>query len=348
MNQTALGLGKRGHTVYIIAHPVGRFVRSASPQLNIIPKKLGMDYNPVMVAYIRNFIRQNKIDLMVTNIEKEVMIGGLASRLCRIPNVRRVGREDDFNEKFRVKWHHRLLVDHCIVPCNLIRDNALRRAKWLDGSKFKTIYNGRNLVDVSSEFRRRQRREWGFSDDDVVIGVTAQLIPIKGVDHLIRAFARLVPNEPTCRLVITGEGRERPILENLVKKLKVTEHTVFAGYSANPLLTAACYDVAVCPSLFEGFPNTVVEYLAATRAVVTTDAGGVPEMIKHRFNGILIPCGDENELYQKLLELVQGPELRERLQHNAHRTVVDKFSEDIMLDHLEAFFRETLDSYHMT
>ncbi len=345
MNQTALGLGKRGHVVYIIAHPRGRFVRSAAPQLNIIPQKLGMDYNPWMIVNIRRFLVQHSIELVLTNIEKEVMIGGLASRLCRIPNVRRVGREDDFNERFRVKWHHRLLVDRCIVPCNLIRDNAMRRAKWLAGSNFETIYNGRNPVDISQEDRRNQRRDWGFSDEDVVIGVTSQLIPIKGVDRLIRVFARLLATQPNCRLVITGEGRERPNLEMLANRLNVSAQTVFTGYSANPLHTAGAYDIAVCASQFEGFPNTVVEYMAAGRPVVTTDAGGVPEMITHQVNGLLVPCDDEDKLFESVLELVQNPEMRKTLQRNARQTIREKFSEDIMLDKLEAFFRQTIRQY---
>ncbi len=347
MNQTALGLGNRGHEVHIIAHPAGRFVRSASHKLNVIPKKLGMDYNPLMIAYIRRVIRQNRFDLVVTNIEKEVMIGGLASRLCRIPNVRRVGREDDFNDKLRVKWHHRWLVDRCIVPCNLIRDNAMQRAKWLDGSNFKTIYNGRNLIDISPEDRQHQRRDWGFSDDDVVIGVTAQLIPIKGVDRLMRVFARLVATQPNCRLVITGEGRERPNLEKLARSLNVAEKVVLAGYATEPIKTAGAYDIAVCPSLYEGFPNTVVEYLAASRPVVTTDAGGVPEMINHRENGLLVPCDDEEKLFENVLELVQNQNLRKTLQFNARETIREKFSEDIMLDKLEAFFRQTIEQYQL-
>ncbi len=346
MNQTALGLGERGHDVHIIAHPAGRFVRSASPKLNIIPKKLGMDYNPMMIAYIQGFIREHHIDLMVTNIEKEIMIGGIASRLCRIPNVRRVGREDDFNEKLRVKWHHRWLVDRCIVPCNLIRDNALQRAKWLDGSKFETIYNGRNLVDIPQLDRQRQRRDWGLFDDDFIIGVTAQLIPIKGVDRLMRVFARLLAIQPKCRLVVTGEGRERPGLEKLAGSLNLAAKVVFAGYSDNPIKTAGAYDIAVCPSLFEGFPNTVVEYLAAGRPVVTTDAGGVPEMINHRENGLLVPCDQEDQLFENVLELLQNLDLRKSLQQNARQTILKKFSADIMLDKLEAFFRQTISEYH--
>ena len=342
MNQTAAGLEGRGHSVWIIAHPNGRFVKSASRKLKIVPRKLGMDYNPLTVYFIRRFIMENRIDVMVTNIEKEVIVGGLAARLCSIPNIRRVGREDDFNEKLRVRWHHQLFVDRCLVPCDLIRDNALKRAGWLDGTRFTTIYNGRNPSRATPVQRDRQRRAWGFSEKDMVIGITAQLTRVKGVDGLIRVFGRLLHERPDCALVITGEGAERRNLEMLAKEIHVDHRLVFNGYSSDPMLTAAAYDVAVCTSLFEGFPNVVVEYLAAGKPVVTTDAGGIPEMVEHGVNGLLVPCGDEDRLHEDLLLLVNDMTLRETLQRNAYRTIQEKFSEDIMLDRLEAFFGQTI------
>lgn len=342
MSRTALGLERRGHPVWIIAHPKGRFVRSASQQLKVVPVKLGMDYNPGIIFFIYRFIKKHQIDVVVTNIEKEIMVGGVASRLAKIPNVRRVGREDDFNERLRVKWHHRLLVDRCIVPCNLIRDNAKKRASWLDTDIFETIYNGRNLVGYTEKEICARRNSWGLSEKDCVLGVTSQLSRIKGVDGIIRVFAKIWNHYPNCYLVITGEGAERPNLESLTKDLGISERVVFAGFSKDPLLTAATYDIAISNSQFEGFPNTVVEYFAAAKPVVTTDAGGVPEMVRHGYNGLIFPCGEEEKLYENLLRLLRDPSLQETLKQNARQTILEKFSEDIMLDNLETFFNRVV------
>jgi glycosyltransferase involved in cell wall biosynthesis len=345
MSRTALGLEQKGHKVWILAHPAGRFVRSASTQLTVIPKKLGMDYNPLMIGFLRRFIQRNRIQLVLTNIEKEVVIGGMAARLCGIPNVRRVGREDDFNENYRVKWHHRLLVDRCIVPCNLIRDNAMKRARWLDGSIFTTIYNGRNPVRYAAQEINRQKSKWGLSEKEVIVGVTSQLSKVKGVDSLVRVFPEIVRKHPACRLVVTGEGKERANLETLARELEIPECVIFSGFTSDPLLAAASYDIAVSSSRFEGFPNTVVEYLAAGRPVVATDAGGVAEMVEHMKNGVLVPCGDEKKLLEGIQLLIANQALRKRLGLNAIRTIEEKFSEDRMLDNLDAFFRETILTY---
>jgi glycosyltransferase involved in cell wall biosynthesis len=304
-----------------------------------------MDYNPYMILFIRQFIKQHRIDLMLTNIEKEVIIGGMAGRLCKIPNVRRVGREDDFNERLLVKWHHRLLVDRCVVPCNLIRDNALKRARWLDGSMFTTIYNGRNPETYSAQEKIQQKKSWGLSEQDFIIGSNTQLTKIKGTVLLISAFAEILKTHLDCYLVITGEGPEQRNLELQVRELGISERVVFGGFTSNPLLTAAAYDIAVSGSLFEGFPNTVVEYFAAGTPVVTTDAGGVSEMVENMHNGLIVPCGDVKKLHDALALLVKKPQLREDLRSNAMRAIEEKFSEDIMLDKLETFFEETINSY---
>jgi glycosyltransferase involved in cell wall biosynthesis len=347
MNQTALGLERRGHNLWIIAHPNGRFIKSASRKLSMLPKKLGMDYNPYMVVFIWRFIVKNRIDLIVTNIEKEVILGGMASRLGRIPNVRRVGREDDFNEKFRVQWHHRLLVDRCIVPCDLIRNNALKRAGWLDGSMFTTIYNGRNPETYSTQEKVQQKKAWGLAAHDFVIGSNTQLTKVKGTTVLISALAEILKTHPGCYLVITGEGPERKNLELQARDLGISDRVVFGGFTSNPLRSAAAYDIAVSVSLFEGFPNTVVEYFAAGTPVVATDAGGVSEMVENMKNGLIVPCGDVQKLHDGLVLLMEKPQLREDLRKNALRTVEAKFSEDIMVDKLETFFKETINTHRI-
>jgi glycosyltransferase involved in cell wall biosynthesis len=297
-----------------------------------------MDYNPFSILFVIWQIKTKKIDLIVTNIEKEVICGGIAARLARIPNIRRVGREDDFNQKFKVKLHHRLLVDKCIVPCNLVRDQAVLRAPWLDPSRFVTIYNGKNECHFSDDEADRQRAQWGLSKQDFIIGATVQLSESKGLLELIRVFGRLADRYSHIRLVITGEGPLKPSLQNLVKELDLTAKVVFTGFSSRPLLSAAAYDIAVCNSTFEGFPNTVVEYFAAGKPVVTANAGGVAEMARNDYNALLIPCVDEEALSGSLVRLIEFADLRKELSRNARSTIQAGFSEDHMLDRLEAFY----------
>ncbi len=339
MEKTALGLKQRGHRVWIVAHPNGRFLGSAHRELNLLPHKLGMDYNPVSVLYLCYLIREKKIDMVVTNIEKEVAIGGLAARLARIPNIRRVGNEDDFTPRWKVKWHHRLFVDHCIVPCNHILKSAMKRAPWLNPNQFITIYNGRNYQAFTEEQIKHQRHAWGVDADTCVIGSTSRLSSGKGISGLIRVFSQIAKRHRQIKLVITGEGNAKKNFMDQTQQLGIENRVVFAGFSTDPVKTAAAYDIAVCNSSFEGFPNTVVEYFASGCPVVSTNVGGIPEMARHEYNAMLIPSNDDEKLYCNLIRLIESSDLRTVLKQNAVKTIANGFSEEIMLDRLENFYR---------
>lgn len=334
MQKTALGLEGRGHKVWILAHPEGRFAAAASSDVKVVLKKLGMDYNPVMIWWLVQFIKTHGIDLVVTNIEKEVAIGGIAARLSGIPNIRRVGREDDFNRRLKVRWNHQTLVDHCIVPCDYVRDRAIERAPWLRMEQFKTIYNGRNIVDNDPSEVEALRRSWGGATGRLVVGITAQLSRQKRIDLLIRAFSRVLKRLPGLVLVVTGEGPERSSLENLVTELGLAHAVVFAGFSHLPEFVSAAYDIAVSSSSIEGFPNTVVEYFAVGRPVVTTRAGGVCEMARNGHNALVVDVDDEAALAEAIHTLAVNPDYRRTLGENAMQTIRSGFSEDLMLEGL--------------
>lgn len=340
MHRTALGLEARGHRVWIVSHPDSRFTVSAPRGIRIIPKRLGMDYNPFMILYLVRLIKRNLIDLVVTNIQKEITIGGSAARLAGIPSIRRIGNENDINPRFR--WRQKHLVDHTIAPSVSVLDEAKKKVTWLDPARYTVIYNGRNPAAYSTEEIARQRRRWGLSEKDFIIGSTTQLAEVKGLDRLIGVFKTLIDSQVDAHLVITGEGPALPGLEAQAAGLGVSERVVFAGFSDEPLRVAAAYDVAILNSSLEGFPNTLVEYLAAGAAVVSTDVGGVGEIITDGENGLLVEAGDDRQLLDAISRLQRDRDLRSRLVREGLKTIESGFSEDVMVDGLERFFKERI------
>jgi glycosyltransferase involved in cell wall biosynthesis len=340
MHRTALGLEERGHRVWILSHPESRFTKSAPAGIRLIPKKLGMDFNPAMILYLVGFIKRHKIDLVLTNIQKEVVIGGLAARVSGIPNVRRIGNEYDLND--RVRWRQRHLVNHSIVPCEFTLDAAVRRLSWIERDLFTVIYNGVNPAEYSPEDRAVIRHEWGVPVDAKVIGCTSSLGSVKGLEGLITAFGRVATDHPEIHLVLSGEGPEETALKRVAEASGVSDRVVFAGFTAEPTRAAAAYDIAVLNSEVEGFPNAVVEYMAAGTPVVSTRVGGVPEILTDGRNGLLIEPGDLDALVAGLRSLLADPELRRQLGEKARLTVEEGFSEAGMVDRVEALFKKTI------
>lgn len=337
---TAEGMQKRNHNVLIVSNPRSKLNQKNYPHLNIIEKRLGFDYNPYSIIYLTNQIRRHKIQCVVTNIRKEVIAGGQAAKLCKIPNVRRIGLSVDLNE--RVKQLHKNLITHSIIPCDYIFNDASLKNDWLKRENFTTIYNGRNAVEFDESEIQRIRNLWGVSDNTIVIGTTVKLSKIKNVAGLVKVFSALLKDYENIKLVVAGTGPEEQNLRDLVQSLNISSHVFFNGFTHEAQLIAACYDIAVLNSDEEGFPNTLVEYLSAGTAAIAANVGGTDEILRNGYNGLMISPQNEEELLSKLRMLIEDKELRGKLGYNAIHSVKEKFSLDSMIDNLEKVFERVV------
>lgn len=143
------------------------------------------------------------------------------------------------------------------------------------------------------------------------------LVPSKGVDVLIRAFARLRERGVACELRILGEGSERESLGELAQRLGVAGSVLFAPFVSQREMPTEYgrSTITVLPTLgdAEGLGLVLVEALLAGSAVVGTRAGGIPEVVVDGRTGLLALPGDAVDLAQKLERLLADHELRERL-----------------------------------
>lgn len=157
------------------------------------------------------------------------------------------------------------------------------------------------------------RQQLGVKQGDLTVGVVANLYPVKNQAMLIRATARLAAAWPALRVVLVGEGEERESLTALARMLGVSDRVLMPGRIAHEPALARMFDAAVLTSREEGFPNWVVEAMAAGRPVVATNVGGVPDAVVEGETGVLVPSGDDQRLADALDRLLRDPQLRDRL-----------------------------------
>jgi len=341
MLKSAGGLQKKGHKITILSHPHPRskLYKHNIPNVTIVTKKLESTLLiPLTVLSIVRFIKKNKIDIIVTNIGIEVSIGGIAAKISGIPHIRRIGGDFDFTNSLKKKIIQKMLVNYCLVPCYYIIDASIKKFPWLSKEKFTVIYNGRNPYNANPNEIRNQKIKWDIKSNEKIIGMTCQLIKRKHTEDLITVFTRIHYDHPDWKIVIAGEGPELSKLKKLVNDLSLDDKVIFAGFTHDPVFTASCYDIAMSTSENEGFPNTIVEYFSVGKPVISTDVGGVSEIIKDRKNGILVNFGNLRELETAILELIKNEELRNILGASGLITLKEKFTEDVMINNLEKFF----------
>jgi glycosyltransferase involved in cell wall biosynthesis len=178
----------------------------------------------------------------------------------------------------------------------------------------------------------------GLAPDLFVVGCTARLAPAKGQRILLHAVAALRSTIPGIRLVLVGDGPERPALERLTRQLELTGHVIFLGMRDDARALLPAFEVFAAPSLTEGMPFAILEAMAAARPILATRVGGVPEALADGQAGILVDPGRPEPLIDGLDRLFREPRLRHELSSAARKRLVERFSIDAMLDKTEAAF----------
>jgi glycosyltransferase involved in cell wall biosynthesis len=184
----------------------------------------------------------------------------------------------------------------------------------------------RPCAPVSRKLKSELRKRLGFGDGTRVLLCVGRLSHEKGHADLVRAFPRmreLAGNLPL-RLVLVGDGPERPRIEELCRRLNLTDIVRLVGQQNDIGPYYGIADVFVLPSLSEGCPNVLLEAMAAGVPVVATAVGGVPEVVTSRRDAILVKKNDVAALASATSELLKDQQLRNYLVRSARQVVAQK------------------------
>jgi glycosyltransferase involved in cell wall biosynthesis len=168
-----------------------------------------------------------------------------------------------------------------------------------------------NVIDLQ-RFVPVPRREFGSAPHLIVV---RNLEPIYDIPTALRAFARVRVSYPRATLTVAGSGPALEALQALARELGIADAVAFPGridHAQVPSLYAQA-DCALNPSRVDNMPNSVLEAYASGVPVVSTDAGGVPDILKHDATGLLVPVGDAEAMAQAVLRVLGDAPLAERL-----------------------------------
>jgi glycosyltransferase involved in cell wall biosynthesis len=210
----------------------------------------------------------------------------------------------------------------------------------LPPSRVFTVYNGvdTRLFDPEIDgvnFRRRHGLEGKF-----VILYVGRLARNKGLPNLVNSMPDVLRRIPNAKLVVCGRGKMEPLLRAEVQSSNLGSNVEFVGPLPGPDLPA-CYascDLFVLPSTLEPFGLVLLEAMSMRKPVIGTKVGGIPEVIAHGENGMLVPPNDPGALSEAIQKLAADDSLRSRLATNGRKTVESSFT-------LERMARDTQRCY---
>lgn len=187
-----------------------------------------------------------------------------------------------------------------------------------------------------------QRRSLGFGPDDYVVGINAALRSEKRHGDLIDALAALRAGGLAAKLLVIGDGPERPTAEAQVQRLGLADAVVFAGDQRDVRPFLAAIDVGVLCSEFETFSLAALETLAMGAPLVASDVGSMREIVQPGRNGFLFESGRVDQLVDRLARLAD-PQLRAQMAAEA-RASIRQFSEDAMVQQFHALISSLVPS----
>ncbi len=295
------------------------------------------------------YIRAHAIRIVHTQVLGPDVIGGIAARLAgqtllfsTKPNMHYVSGQGLSLLRNLPYWAAMYLPDQVIAVSEAMRREVMARL-GLSPERVVAIPTG---IDVASfdcpQARAASRERLGLASDDLAVVYAGRLAGGKGLEVLLEAVQHVAAVEDRIRLVVIGDGPLEARLRELARQPGLVGRTVFTGFRLDVPDLLAAADMFVLPSLTEGLPQSVMEAMAAGKAVIATSVGGVPELVEPEVTGLLVPPRDVQALASAILRLAGDQTLRESL--GAHGRAVARrwFGVERMVEAYDALYQAHL------
>lgn len=309
-------------------------------QVTCIPAKNNLQLM-ANVSSIVQYIRKHDIKLIHAHLP---WAGIVARRAGRITGVPVVYTEHNKQERYHVltRWMNLLTMNWLTKVIAVSADVAESIRTHKPGLKppLQTLLNGVNIDHFApasfdgSDVRSRL----GIPPDAPVIGTVAVFRFQKRLDVWMQIAAAILEKVPGAHFVIVGDGPLKAELVETRRKINLEERVHFAGLQTEVRPYLAAMDIYMMSSIFEGLPIALLEAMASGCAVVTTDAGGIKEVIRHGQEGLVCPVEQPEKLATFAVELLNNPEKRRQLAAQGRTRVEEHFSLKKMVRELEDLY----------
>ena len=305
------------------------------------------DLNAFRALY--TLMREKRPDLVHTHKSKAGALGRLAARLAGVPVIVHSFHGHPFHSYFS-DWKSRLIVTverllahttDAIIAVSKHQRAELLHYRIAPRSRVHAIPLGFDLTAFLSRQARDDTFRWeiGCPSDVPLIGMVGRLVPIKAVDVFLNAARAVTDEVKKARFVIVGDGECRDELEALAEKLGLTERVAFVGFRQDVDQIYAALDLTVLSSYNEGLPVSLIEAIASGCYVVSTDVGGVVDLVNDEQIGRTVPPGKPDVLARAIIEALQK---KPRVSEDHRQRVGREFGIDRLMTDLNELYRRLL------
>lgn len=300
-------------------------------------------------------MRSEKPDIVHTHTAKAGTLGRLAAICAGVPIKVHTFHGHVFDSYFS-PWKARcflviekilaLFTDKVVTVSESVRNEIVNKLKVTDDRKCVVIPLGFELEKFlkCEDKKGLFRKEMGFFGNTMLVGIVGRLVPIKNHTMFLDAAKKIAERykDSDIVFVVVGDGELTGELKAYAGKIGVEKQVIFTGWRDDLPTVYADLDIVTLTSLNEGTPVSLIEAMAAKRAIVATDVGGVRDLLGEEETGLLVESGDAEGLARKIVYLLKNANKRTELGMRGRDSVARKYSKERLLGDMQALYEGLL------
>jgi glycosyltransferase involved in cell wall biosynthesis len=307
---------------------------------------------------LKQIIREFQPDIVHTHSAKAGALGRKAAKACGVPIIVHTYHGHVFHSyfgAFKTKLYQLIERRLARISTGIIAISPLQKQELsetyriCEASKIKVIPLGIDLSkfrENRAEKRKTTRDSYQLTDTDIAVAIVGRLAPIKNHTLFLNAVETLCKQGIFAKFFIVGNGQEYQHIEQAVKRLKQAYGVsiTMTGWIKDIASFNAGMDVICLSSDNEGTPVSLIEAQANNLPVVTTDVGGVRDIVLDGETGFVVPKGASQEFADKLAILLTNEEIRKKMSQNGWNHVQEKFHYTTLVKNMEQYYWELLEN----
>jgi len=292
-----------------------------------------------IITRLAKYIRQGGYDIIHAHGARANFISMLLKPFVRVPIITTVHSDYklDFTDNLYKKIFYTSLnaialrtLDYYIGVSEKFREMLIERG--FDASRVFSVYN---TIDFEREIPYCSKDEFLArfdvdSEGKKLVGIVGRFDYVKGHDIFLKAAAEVLKKRDDVLFLMAGEGFEEPNLRTQAEKLGISNKIVFTGFVSDIFSFINAIDINVCASRSESFPYMLLEGALMKKPTVSTDVGGISDMIENGVSGALVPEGDHEALATAIMHYMENEETGRGHGENLYAHAKENFSRESM------------------
>lgn len=323
-------------------------------------KAVGPPYTMALASKIIKVARSSKLDLVHSHYAiPHAMAAYMAREICGLPYVVTLHGSDVHT--LGLDPAYRPIVKHTVENADAVTAvseflkkkaheelGIVREIKvipnFIDVEKFTHLNGIRLMVESGCVSLRKETESKEIDPDEKIIFHASNFRKVKRVVQLVEIMRIVVDHLPKTRLIIAGDGPTRIEVERKIDELDLCNNVHLLGIKSNMQEIMCSADLFVLNSTLEGMPLVLLEAMSCALPIITTPAGGIPELVRPNIDGVVTESFNQDEYAQAIIDLLESDSKMKKFSKAGRRRVEENFSAERMVRKYEQVFEDVLSS----